>query len=48
MQDAHNLVVSRVPRHVTTLARFTALRSLDLLWSSSLMPAEVSIMILRS
>ena len=47
MQEARNLVVSRVPGHVTTLVRFTALRSLDLLCTDALLPAEVSFMIVR-
>ena len=40
-QEAYNLFVARVPRHVTTLARFTALRRLSLLGAFELLHDEV-------
>ena len=40
-QEARNLFVARVPRHVTTLARFSSLRSLSLRGAESLSADEV-------
>ena len=41
MQEARNLFVPKAPRHVTTLARFTALRYVSLLGAESLLPMQV-------
>ncbi len=41
VQEAIGVVVSRAPRHVTTLARFAALRNLKLLEVAQLLPAQV-------
>ena len=40
-QEACNLLVARVPRHFTTLARFTALTRLSLLGTQDLQQDEV-------
>ena len=40
-QEAYNLFVARVPRHVTTLARFGSLRRLSLQGVGSLSADEV-------
>ena len=41
VQEAHNLSVPKAPRHVTTLARFAALRALSLSGLAGLKPIEV-------
>lgn len=43
MQEAHNLAVPEAPRHVTTLARFAALRCLSLVGLGGLDQAKVSV-----
>ena len=47
MQEARNLRVSKAPRHLTTLARFTALRSLSLLGAELLSPKQVSTVVMQ-
>ena len=42
-QEVHELVANQSPHHVTTFARFTALRRLVLMNTEVLTPAQVSL-----